>query len=555
MRSYLVTTLAFAIATVSNPIWAEMQQKQLTKEVMLQFEEMDQKGDDSKQEYLIKNPHFFWMDSSSTAPTILGEIDLKGTLKVTADFKGNHIQTESDGITHIIVHSSDPDDQPMNVIVDGKIFKSLDIDFKKIEGAVAQLKAGRPSNQATLLTVLESISKATSEGKNLKITGDSFGTAKNPTIIESAKMAYVHTSGATPEEFTLDVKSNHSLVYISPTTVYKLPNSGKMDTSYDLKSKLPPWSKLLDYVNMSNKNGLPEASLTGKMTAKSKLGESQWDSSFASKKLENGHYLIEGKLTNESNTSPDWVKEAQGLVVEPLSEGESKPSNKRFETSIEKTVVEWLKSAKTTPFLALIPLQSSLDWNGSMEYMADAGNFSVEKGKLLLSLLGKRKTGIQLNFDYKSGEVNSEMTLLGGRPLFDHGVALYNAFGDSIVSYFKLPKFSSEDQDGLFNLLAKYSEQPGKASSELKFLVKYNRNGVTIGGKDMSQFVGDLSMFYQEFSNRQPKLQTGSSAESEFESYKVQQPRVGIDSQSMPMPSGQQSGTQAWPSGQGASSR
>src|SRR5690349_1156767 len=137
MKSYLLATLAFAVALSSSPLWAEIQQRQISKEVMVQFEEMNLKGDSSKEEYFLKNPHFFWMDSSATAPTILGEVDLKGTLKIIADFKGNNIKSESDGLTHIIVRSSDPEDEPINFFIDGKINKSIDIDFKKIEGPVA----------------------------------------------------------------------------------------------------------------------------------------------------------------------------------------------------------------------------------------------------------------------------------------------------------------------------------------------------------------------------------------------------------------------------------
>lgn len=540
MKSYLLTTLAFAVATASSPLWAEIQQRQLTKEVMLQFEEMDQKGDDSKEEYLIKNPHFFWMDSSATAPTIMGEIDLKGTLKVIADYKGNNIKTESDGITHIIVRSSDPDDQPMNLFIDGKINKSIDIDFKKIEGPVAQFRAGHSSDQ-TILSILEAISKASAEGKNLKITGDNFGTDRNPALIELVKANYVHTSGVTPEEFTLNIKSNHSLVTATPTAIYKLPNSGKIDSSYDIKTKLPAWSKLLEYTKMPHKNGLPEASFDGKMTTKSKLGEGTWDSSFASKKLEGNRYLIEGKMSSDGTNSPDWVKEVQGIEKEPITSLTSKDEDQRSESAMEKMIFDWLKSSKTTAFLTLIPLQSSLNWNGSLEYFADAGNFSVDTGKFIFSLLGKRKTGIQLNFDYKGGEANSELSLLGGRPLFDHGIALYNAFGDSIASYWRIPKFSSEDKDGLYNLFTKYSEQPGKANTELKFAVKYNKDGVTIGGKDASQFIADLSTFYHEFSSRQTKLTRPESDQIQpsgqgFDSYGVPPAKPGVDSK--------------WPSGQ-----
>lgn len=557
MKSYLVTTLAFAVATASSPLWAEIQQRQLTKEIMLQFEEMNQKGDESKEEYVIKNPHFFWMDSSSTAPTILGEVDLKGTLKVIADYKGNNIKTESDGITHIIARSSDPEVEPMNLFIAGKINKSIDIDFKKVEVPIVQLRAGHSSNQ-TILTILEAISKASAVGENLKITGDGLATDRDPIMIELAKATYDHTSGATPEEFALNVKSNHSTVYVSPTATYRLPTTGKMDSSYDMKAKLPAWSKLLEFGNSPNKTGFPEAAFSGKMSTKSKLGTGTGDWSLTSKKLESNRYLIEAKFTAGNNTSADWVKEFQGIIREPIANSSNNEENQGA-AAIEKMVFDWTKSPKTTPFLSLFPLQSNVDWNGSMEYLVDAGNFSFDKGKMNLSVLGNRKTGILLNMDYKGGgEATTDLTLVGGRPLFDHGIALYNTFGDSIASYWRVPRITTEDKNELYNLLTKYSEQPAKANTELKLAVKYNKDGVMIGGKDASDFVNDLTELYKNYMARQgagarPVGQDQSSDQG-FGSYGIQPPQSGAGSYQQPS-SVQDSGSQAWPQGQGAGSQ
>lgn len=546
MKSYLVATLALAVSTVSCPLWAEAQQKQLTKEIMVQFEEMNLKGDSSKEEYVLKNPHFFWMDSSATAPTILGEVDLKGTLKITADYKGNTIKSESDGRTHIIVRSSDPEEEPMNVFIDGKINKSIDIDFKKIEGPVAQFREGNFSKQ-TVLPFLEAISKASSEGKDLKITGDGFGTDKNPTLVEVAKANYVHTSGVTPEEFTFTIKTNRSTAFVGSTAIYKLPDSGKIESSYDSNAKLPAWAKLIEYANAPKKNGFPEASVDGKVNAKSNLGIGSWDYSFNSKKLDGNRSSIGGKLKGVSTNSADWIKNFQGIVREPLSNGAANGESQRPEGMIEKMIYNWVKSPKTTPFLSLLPLESTLDLNGSMEYSADAHKLSPEEvknkgffdtGKWSLSLLGNRKTGIQLDVNYKGDEGHAELALLGGRPLFDHGIALYNAFGDSIASYWKLPKFTAEDKEGLFNLLTKYSDQPAKANTELKFSVKFNGDDATIGGKNISEFMGDLARFYHEFSARQgefgpPEAGQVKAPEQGFESYGVQPPKQGAHSPEM----------------------
>jgi hypothetical protein len=538
MRSYLVATLAFAVATASSPLWADVQQKQLSKEIMVQFEEMNLKGDNSKEEYFLKNPHFFWMDSSATAPTILGEMDLKGTLKIIADYKGNNIKAESDGITHVIVHSSDPEDEPVNFFVDGKINNSIDIDFKKIEGPVAQFREGNFSKQ-TILPFLEAITKASSEAKNLKFTGDGFGTDKSPTIVESSQANYVHTSGATPEEFTWNLKTNQSSAFVGSTAVYNFPNSGKMDSSYDLSAKLPAWAKWVEYANDTKKNGFPEGSFNGKMNAKSNFGNGAWEYSLSSKKSEANSFLIETRLKGAGASSPNWVKEFQGVVREPFANEAGKDESKQG--FIEKMIYNWVKSPHTTAFLSLLPLENNLDLSASFEVVPNAPNLSREEannkgffnnGKISLSLLGNRKTGILSNFNYKGDEGNSDLALVGGRPLFDHAIALYNAFGDSIASFWRIPKFTAEDKDGLFNLLAKYADQPAKANSELKFSLRFKGDDATLGGKDINEFVAALTKFYHEFGARRPDAGEIKVPDQGFESYGIQ-PRQGAHSPEM----------------------
>lgn len=521
MKSYLVPALAFAVATTGSFLSAEVQQRQITKEVTLQFEEMNIKGDASKEEYIVKNPHFFWMDSSASAPTILGEFDLKGILDVTIDYKGNTIKSQSEGIHHFMLGSDDPEDA-LNFYVDGKIEKSVNADLKKIEGPIADFRAGRSSNE-TILSILEAISKASAEGKNLKFTGDGFGTDRNPTLVNSAKADYVHTSGSTPEEFTVNVNSVHPLVLATPWAIYRLPNVDKIDYAYSIKTNLPSWAKLLEMVK--HRTGLPDAFLEGKVTGKSKLGQGQWIHSLTSKKLEENRYRVEGKLTGENTTSPDWVKEFQSVIREPIANPVN-TDDQESESFMVKEVYDWLRSPKTTPFLKLFPLQSTTDWNGSLDYSFDNKRFSADKGQLSFSFLGKRKTGIQFDLNYvKGGDTTSNLSLVGGRPLYDHLVALYNAFGDSISSR-NFPKLTSEDRNSLYNLLKKYSDRPEKADSELKFSLKYGKDGATIGGKDINQLGEDLASFYYEFSARhggakEPKSDRVEPSDKGFESYRV----------------------------------
>lgn len=495
-------TMAFFIAiSANNAIWSELQQKQLTKEISMQYEQMEQKGDESKKEILLKNPHFFWMDTSSMTPTIAAEVNHKGLLKILIDRQQNRIETQSDGSTRVRINPND-NDQSVDFTIEGKIIKIINIDFQKADPALTKMKAGEMSDQ-NLLTVLNAIKSASSEGKDLKLYSESAG--NEPTLIEWFKGDYVQSSGETPENFTLKFKIKQNLEYVGSQAIYRFPDVNPIDSTYEMKLNLADWSKLLDFARKDRKHLLPAGTFDIKSESKTKISETSWQTSFASKKLEDNKHAIEGKMHYEAKSTSDWVKKIQNIQKEPKKESGSL-SPYAF---IEPQIVDWIKSPRTTPFLSLFPLILSSDWNGSLQY-SSTDNFSVEKGNFTYSLMGKEKNGLKANLNYENGNYDSAVALVGGRADYDYGIDLYNAFSDSLPQ-FQLKKFSKENRDDLFKVLSKYAEQPEKAASELKFNLHYDKDQqmLKIQNKNFEEFANDLSDFYQRFTN-QPSAGQGS---------------------------------------------
>lgn len=493
MRSYI--TVALLCASMSASLWGELQQKQLTKDISMQYQEMQQKGDDSKREIIIKDPHFFWMDTSSMKPEIAGEIDHKGTFTIDVNFAENRIKVEPDGTTHVIIASGNSEEKPIDFTVEGKRVAIINLDFDKIAPTLEKLKNGDTSEQ-NILVLLNAIKSVAGEAKDLKVIA-SPQERREPLLVDLAKFNYVHTSGQTPEEISLQLKTKQKLEYFGSSAIYSLPAIGPIDSNYDIIIRLPEWAKLIAYARAPKMQFLPEVSLEVKTEAQSKLGQGVWNGNLFSKNSEGGR-SIASQFHYEGKSNPDWVQQVQNIVKEHSAQGENN-QRKELHDAMEVGLYNWLKSPKTTPFLKLFPMQLTSDWKGAMQYAMDAGNFSVGKADFDYSLLGKEKKGLKVLFDYQNGDVNSQVTLVGGRPILDYGIDLYNSFSDSIADLWPMRKISKEMGEGLYKLLVEYVEQPAKAQDELMFIVKYNKDGFTIGKKSLAEMMSDLSTFQKKY--------------------------------------------------------
>jgi hypothetical protein len=71
MKIFKVMAISSIFITAGTTLWGEVQQKQLTKNIRLQYEAIDQRGDDSNFEITLKDPHLFWMDTAEGTPSVL----------------------------------------------------------------------------------------------------------------------------------------------------------------------------------------------------------------------------------------------------------------------------------------------------------------------------------------------------------------------------------------------------------------------------------------------------------------------------------------------------
>jgi hypothetical protein len=490
--------------SASSLLYGELLEKELSPAVKMQYQEMQLVGDAARQEIVIKNPHFYLRDDSDK---VVAELDLKGNLNILSNYKENHFEIVSDGSLHVLTTSDFSDeDQPMDATVDGKLIGSIDIDYAKAKDSLAALKSGELTEQG-FLTLLEATKEAFSEGSNLKIVDNEDPRLRNtPVVLEKVKVGYRLVPGSTPEEFTLNIKAKQDSSLVGYGATFGFPEAKKIDSDIEFKVLLPEWKKLIPYVRTSGPKTLPEGVVELKINAKSFMGEGVWDSTIGTKHSEDNRTTIDSKAHYTSQIVANWVELIQKLKKEDFS-GSTKNNNPIYGV-IEKTLYHWLISPKTTRFLSLLPLQYTLDWNGSMTYV-EIPKFTVDKGNFDFSLLGKEKLGIMMVTDYQKEEFKSVLTFVGGRPTIDYGLDLYNSFSDSITEHWKLPKFSDAAKEALSQILSKYTDQSDKASKDMKFPIGYSKEGgVTIGNKPISDFQAEIIIFSDKFLGKAPDLQS-----------------------------------------------
>lgn len=490
MKLFLMLGLS-VVFTVAAPIMrGELLEKQLAKGIKIQYQQWERKGDDDKFEVLVRDPHIYWLDTSKMVPRLMGEIDHKGTWKINVDVKGNQAKTESDGVTHITINAPESEDSYLDLTMDGQITKTVEGDLAKMREPLRQIRAGEFTEES-LLTILEAINKGAVEAKNLKISSVQDGGEE--TIFETAALNYRHASGATPEEFVAKVKASGTYQLAIGSTVMKFPELGKWESLEGGSLSLSDWRTLAAFFHAPFSKGMPSMQLDSSSNIKSKLGASIWSVLFANKHGENS--LVSWTIKGQNQLMPDWVKSIAGVQKHSLGGTE--------ESMAALFVYNWLTSPQTAAFLSLLPLQSSLDWNGSVEY-GSASSKDVSKGHMWFNWLKKDNSGLQVKFsDVSTDKGDLQVTLVGGRAIYDYFVGLFNAFESSLSPlaqkyHINLEKISPETKEKLFNFLLSYADDPKAQEKELKFNVKYTPAGTTIGNKPLSQFTSDFNAIFGE---------------------------------------------------------
>ncbi|MBA3603931.1 MAG: hypothetical protein H0W50_09915 [Parachlamydiaceae bacterium] len=487
MKIFKVMAISSIFITAGTSLWGEVNQKQLTKNIRLQYEALDQKGDDNNFEITLRDPHLFWMDSKTDSPKILAELDHEGTLQIWVDVPNNTAKAESNGATHLICNAEEAK-QPLNMTINGKITDTIDVDFSKIKDQLAAMKDGVFSED-DILTTLENVKKASLDASNVKLI---FAQAMNDILLETAKINYAHTSGSTPEEFSVNLKAiaeNKNNLFLEPE---------RRETTISGKSSLSEWRKLASFARTPNWKNIPEGKSNWDIATKSELDASVAKMSMVS--TLGDHPALSFEINQQMDLVSDWVNKMIALVKKNPPKNDGGP-----DAEYAKSIYKWIISPQTLPFFNQIPLQSNFDLNGSFEYSA-APAFVTEKGALNFSLLGKKQNGVKLSFvgDEKGSTGTVNTLLVGGRPLYNRLISMYNALEESLTPFFSKDEMafkpiSPELRDRLFQVLLAHTEDPKAQDKELKFVVKYSKDGVTIGGKPAMEFAKDLGgLFYEE---------------------------------------------------------
>jgi len=490
-------SLALFASVQINGAVLEQQEMQLSRGLKMLYADLQEKGDESKKEYVITDPHFI-LDLPAQEVTV--ESDLKGTLNLVLDYKNNKLHSESDGINHIIINkmskypkefSNSKKGQLADYTLEGKIIKDMTVDFKQAKPAFFKLTGGEFS-KGLIVDLLSSVKESSSTGTNVKVKGIG-GYGKE--LLESFKYNYQHLSSDSPERFSLSVKTtddNGEYGQEIPlgSYVYRFPSATSLTSVHNFSAALPDFKKIADFIHSENLNDISTWSFNFDGNDKSKIVSGSWKGSGSSVKEGENALKYQHNFFIESTATPDWVSVVQNVKKEPI-EGQREKDEAR-EDAIADGIMNWLISPKTTPFLKLLPLESKIASDTIINYSAIP--LSVSKLVANLSWLSKGN-GLKVNFDYANNALSSVINLVGGKESFNYAVELYNALSESVTTVFIMPKLSEAARDDLYKTLLNYAEDPTKGDSELKFSVKYNDDGVTIGKKSFYNLLSDLAQF------------------------------------------------------------
>lgn len=477
MKSFLLMGLSVVLLATTTSFTGEIQEKQLSKDVKLEYQHLESKGDNDKYEVELKDPHLFFMGTSQTGERkIIGEIDHKGVWKLAVDTKANNANTESEGTTHLLIRGKEDEENPIDIIISGKITKSMVGNFAKIKDVISKVKNGNFSSQE-VLTILQNIKEAHAEGKNVKIIAAS--DPENALLLDNGTINYLHTSGVTPEEFTF--KFN----ILGDTTNQMFLTQDTRSSLFSGKLSLAEWSKLWAFSQFPSWKDVPEGKLDWDVHSKSDIETTEAKFLFTS--AQGKSFQIE--LHEKVELVSDWIKRFLVKVKE-------NPPEEDPEDTSAQTIYKWLLAPKTLPLYSLIPLQSFLDFTGSFEYSADP-SFMVQKGTAALSLLEKKESGLKFIFKSENTDKGSlQIVLAGGRSLFNRIINFYNTLEDSLVPFMPqgtgIGVISPEMKEDLFKLLLSYANEPKSEDKDLVLDVKYDGWNITIGNKGLHQFIIDL---------------------------------------------------------------
>jgi hypothetical protein len=426
------------------------------------------------------------MDTAADTPAILGEIDHKGTIQLWVDVPNNSAKAETLGTSELTL--SPPKEQPLHLTIDGKRTGTIDVDFSKIKDQLARMRNGT-FTEDDVLTTLENVKKAALDGSGVKLI---FSQAMNDILLETAKINYAHTSGNSPEEFTVNVKASSN----NSKNIFMEPE--QRTTTIAGNFSLSAWRKLAEFSRTPNWKNVPEGKSDWDISTKSEFDTTTAKISTAS--IQGEHPSMTFKMHEQMDLVSDWVNK---MIV--LAKKNPPKMGVGPDAEAAKSIYNWITSPKSLPFLNQIPLRSVFDLDGSFEYSA-APTFAAEKGALNFSLLGNKLNGIKFSYvgDERGNTGTVNTVLAGGRPFFNRLINMYNALQSSITPFVSedemtFKPISTELRDRIFKILVAHTEDPKALDKELKFVVKYGKDGVTIGGKPAMDFAKDIGgLFYEE---------------------------------------------------------
>jgi len=494
MRLSCVSTLLLT----SSAACAELESLQLTKNLKLQYLQMDKTGDDNVYQVVIKNPHLYWVETSSMVPQLVGEIDHVGTWKFNVDTKGNSAKAISEGSTrYTLLNPTEGEVDVADFVVTGVITKNLSGNITTLKKVLDKWREGAAVSEEEVLVALEAITNASIEGKDLKI--------KNPNApsseisVDLAKLHYNHASGVMPEEFTLDYKGSNDFSFTLGNTTLSFPQVGKYASGDILKLQLPAWRTLAAFARAPN--GFPDVNFNVNDDMTSKLGDGNSSFTFTSKSGEKPS--VQWNFQQKGQNSADWVKLITSVQKYTASATEEHP--------FAAFAYDWLTSSKAAAFLSLLPMNSTFLWNGSLGF--NSTPLYYEKGNADMSWLDADKNGLKILYTGGAGldkrhEGSLLVTLVGGKATFNKAITLFNALQVSLDPFLNkygvnIDQASPAMQDELYSLLLRYVDDAKSADSEMKFTIKDSAAGTTIGGKDYAQFAADFEAFARKYSNKQ----------------------------------------------------
>lgn len=430
---------------------------------------------------MIKNPHLYWLDLSSTIPILKREIYLDGTLTLRENKPLNLFEIDSKGKIHAI-HFNTGGEELSHFQCDGNVSSELTGNLRKIVALFSDNSKG--SEKKSLFLVLDILKQLTIDVKQLKITSIAEKKEYNLLEISQGKIAYQTLEKATTLSISADLK-RQSFGFLGETLHFTFPSFGVVEDQYVLNLQLP------SIENLKKSHRIEEFSLTGNSKHKSALTSSKLSLSVSGKYDERKHYLTQFNLEGIDQYDSGWIQALQSPVVSEIKkEKQNKKDQMTF--SPDRALYNWLTSSTTTPFLLLLSSENKFKWSGNIDYLD-----SLQKFASKLYWLGSQKTGIDADIHYPKEA--STLTLVGGRVVIEQMISLYNAFKESLKLEI-FPIFSTKAKDKLIQILLEFADKTDASDDNMAFTIKFDgAKEATIGNYSMDQFTSKLMNFFNKF--------------------------------------------------------